>query len=453
MVLFDAIPGPEQHNAARAVSAGAAMATRGADETASTVIALLREPLRREALSAASLRLARRDAADAVADLALRLRRTVQPPVLILTISNGAGHISVAHAIASELREIDPAASPLVVDVADYMSWLTKLTHVTLYLWLVKHAPALWDRIDRYQKTQRHTSPDWYYRRGCRRLFALVSRLRPRAIVATEVGCAEIGALIKRDLALGCALIAVNGEYDADRAWIQPEIDVYCTATSQVGEELCAHGAISERLRVLGVPLSREFHIGSSSSRERADVCSRLNLDTDAPVILVSGGSEGLGGIDAVVSRLLRIQRCRASIVVLAGRNARLKAACERLAGPHARDRVRVLGWTSDVAALMRAADVMVSKLGHTFDEALASGLPVVALEPPPGSERVQYHLLDSWGVGRAVHSLDEMAAVVERLLRNPSELAQMRRAALSRHTPGAAQHIAALLLREEARV
>jgi processive 1,2-diacylglycerol beta-glucosyltransferase len=452
MVLFDAIPGPEQHNAARAVAAGAAVATRGADETASTVVALLREPLRREALSAAALRLARRDAADAVADLALRLRSNEQPPVLILTISNGAGHTSVAHAIASELREVDPAASPLVVDVADYMNRLTKLTHVTLYLWLVTHAPALWGRIDRYQKSQRRTSPDWYYRRGCRALFALASRLRPRAIVATEVGCAEIAALIKRDLALDCPLIAVNGEYDADRAWIQPEIDVYCAATSQVGDELRAHGAITERLRVLGVPLAREFHIRNSPSRERADVCTRLNLDADEPVVLVSGGSEGLGGIDAVVSRLLRVPRCRLNIVVLVGRNTRLKTACERIAGRQGRHRVRVLGWTSDVAELMRAADVMVSKLGHTFDEALASGLPVVALEPPPGSERVQYHLLDSWGVGRAVRSLDEMAAVVERLLRNPSELAEMRRAALGRHTPGAAQHIAALLLREGAR-
>jgi UDP-N-acetylglucosamine:LPS N-acetylglucosamine transferase len=333
------------------------------------------------------------------------------------------------------------------------MSRLTKLTHVTLYLWLVKHAPALWDRIDRYQKTRRHTSPDWYYRHGCRRLFALVSRLRPRAIVATEVGCAEIGALIKRDLALECPLIAVNGEYDADRAWIQPEIDVYCTATSQVGDELRAHGAISERLRVLGVPLAREFHIATSPSQERADVCNRLDLDSGAPVILVSGGSEGLGGIDAVVARLLRIPRSDASIVVLAGRNSRLKTACERIGGHQAPHRVRVLGWTSDVAELMRGADLMVSKLGHTFDEALASGLPVIALEPPPGSERVQYQLLNSWGVGRAVQSLDEMAAVVERLLRNPSELAQMRRAALGRHTPGAAQHIAALLVRDGARV
>ena len=450
MVLFDAIPGPEQHNAARVVAAGAALMTRGPEDTADAVISLLRQPERRRALAAGAAALAKREAADIVAGLALELCQTATPPVLILTISNGAGHTSVAKAIAAELREADTAEA-VVLDVAEYMTPLARFTHLTLYLWLVKHLPALWGRIDRYQKRQRHTSPEWYYRRGCRRLFEVVHGMRPRAIVVTEVGCAEIAALIKRDLALRCLLIAVNGEYDSDRAWIQPEIDVYCTATTQARDELRAYGALSERLRVVGVPLARAFGRSVSRAHDRADMCGALNLDVNEPIIMVSGGSEGLGGIDAVVDRLLRIPECHAGIVVLAGRNARLRADCESIGlkyGPH---RVRVLGWSHDVAALMRAAELMVSKLGHTFDEALASGLPVVALEPPPGSERVQYGLLEGWGVGRAVRDLEEMAAVVAHLLAHPRQLSEMRRAAERRHTPNAAQRIAEIVMAEGA--
>ena len=115
-------------------------------------------------------------------------------PVLILTIANGAGHIRVAEGIASAIRAVQPTLPVLIVDVADYMTRLTRFTHVDAYLWLVKHAPAAWDRIDRYQKKQTHTSPDWYYRRGCNRLFELAGRLRPRALVATEVGCGDFAA-------------------------------------------------------------------------------------------------------------------------------------------------------------------------------------------------------------------------------------------------------------------
>ena len=449
MVFFNAIPGPEQHNAATVVEAGGAIMTRGADETAAVVLSLLRDEGQRSAMIAGALRLAQPDAASVVARLALDASQHARRPVLILTISNGAGHTSVAHAIAEELRATNSSLSPTVIDVADYMTAAARFTHLTAYLWLVKHTPAVWAVIDRYQKRKPRTSPEWYYRRGCRRLFALARQLHPGALVATEVGCAEIAALMKRDLRLDCPLVAVNSEYDTDRAWMQPEVDVYCAATAEAVEELSAHGAPRPRLRVIGVPVTREFRRQHARAADRAAVCRRLNLDPQPPLLLVSGGSEGLGQIDAVVRRLLRIHDISTNVVVLAGRNERLKVQCERLDWKTTGHRLRVLGWTTDTAELMRAADLMISKLGHTFDEALASGLPIVALEPPPGSERVQYRLLDKWGVGRAVANLDDMAAAVERLLASPTELAKMRSAARLRQTPDAAQHIAALVAGE----
>src|SRR5207244_2570237 len=117
----------------------------------------------------------------------------------LLTIGNGAGHTRAAEAIAEAIAAASDDVAVSVVDVADYMTVTARPTHVHLYLWLVRHAPAIWGRIDRYQKRQRHTSPEWYYRKGCRHLFDLVRRMQPAALVATEVGCCEIAALIKRD--------------------------------------------------------------------------------------------------------------------------------------------------------------------------------------------------------------------------------------------------------------
>ncbi len=91
----------------------------------------------------------------------------------------------------------------------------------------------------------------------------------------------------------------------------------------------------------------------------------------------------------------------------------------------------------------MQAADLMVSKPGHTFDEAIASGLPLVSLPPPPGSERVQFRLLDEWNVGRGVRDLDELGVVVARLLGDGKELAALRQAARRRARPAAARAVA----------
>ena len=75
----------------------------------------------------------------------------------------------------------------------------------------------------------------------------------------------------------------------------------------------------------------------------------------------------------------------------------------------------------------MQIADVLVSKLGLTFYEAMACGLPIIALEPPPGAERIQYNLLENFGTGRAAKTVEEAANAVEELLADKDELQMMR--------------------------
>ncbi len=367
-----------------------------------------------------------------------KARIRMAEPTLILAISNGAGHIRAAEAIAEAIRA--DGGSAVVVDVADYMSGTARFTHITAYIWLVKNAPRLWDRIDRYQKKQTRTSPDWYYRLGCARLFQLVRELRPKAMVATEVGCCEIAALIKRDLKLDVPLVAINVNYDADYAWLRPEVDFYGVTTEEVRAELIDFGAPHDRIAAWGVPMSAGF---ASLDRDcaRAQVCRWLKLDPDEGLVLISGGGEGIGPIEKITLRLLRLESTP-QIVVVTGKNQRLQRSLENVLGENGH-RVRVLGWTNRIAELMRASDLTVSKLGNTFDEAIAAELPIVALEPPPGSERVQYGLLDEWGVGCAVRTVDEMADTISGLLEHSVELDAMRERQRGRRLMGAADRVA----------
>ena len=364
-------------------------------------------------------------------------------PILILAISNGAGHLRAAEATAEAIRA--GGGSAVVIDVADYMIWAARFTHVTAYLWLVKHTPQVWDLIDRFQKRQSQTSPDWYYRRGCAPLFELARCLQPKAIVATEVGCCEIAALIKKDLKLDVPLVAINVNYDADLAWVRPEVDLYCVATEQVRTELITFGAAESRIAVWGVPMSPDF--GSlTKANARAEVCEWLNLDPDQGLVLVAGGSEGMGQIERVTLRLMLLESVQT--IVVTGKNQRLQHSLQNQANGN-RDRIRVLGWTNRFAQIMRASDVMVSKLGNTFDEAIAAELPIVALKPPPGSERVQYELLNQWHVGFAVRTVDDVVATVGRLMRNSSELVPMRASARRRRLIDAGDRVAAWLKTE----
>ena len=166
-------------------------------------------------------------------------------------------------------------------------------------------------------------------------------------------------------------------------------------------------------------------------------------------MLLVAGGGEGMGRLEEVTGRLLALEESKPQVVVVTGRNEGARRRCERLARRTGGERLRVLGWTERMPELMRASDLLVSKLGTTFDEALACELPIVALEPPPGSERVQYRLLDEWGTGRAVRSLDELAAAVAHLLARPGELEAMRAKARELSKTDAAPRVARWILEE----
>jgi processive 1,2-diacylglycerol beta-glucosyltransferase len=188
-----------------------------------------------------------------------------------------------------------------------------------------------------------------------------------------------------------------------------------------------------------GVPLAPEFFGPLNRRAARGTLAARFALDPSAPIVLVSGGSEALGRPDEIAGRLLALERLRPQVIVLAGRNEDVRRRCESFGN----DRLRVMGWTSAVRELMEAADVMVTKPGHTFDEAIATELPMVVLPPPPGSEQVQYRLLEEWGVGRAVRTLDEMADAVTALLDDPAQLDAHRVAAARHRDGGAAARIA----------
>ena len=150
-----------------------------------------------------------------------------------------------------------------------------------------------------------------------------------------------------------------------------------------------------------------------------------------------------MGRILDIAERLLRAD-VFANLIVLAANNGRLKQECEDLKKTaDNKNRLRVLGWTDRIPELFRAADILVSKLGNTFDEAIASSLPIIAMPPPPGAEQVQYELIEKLGIGRSVKTVGDVVAVVMELLEDGDVLRQMRSRMLAGGRHDAAEKLA----------
>jgi UDP-N-acetylglucosamine:LPS N-acetylglucosamine transferase len=118
---------------------------------------------------------------------------------------------------------------------------------------------------------------------------------------------------------------------------------------------------------------------------------------------LVTGGSLGIGSLDASVSDVLAVPGW--TPVVLCGSNELLRQRLSRWPG------VVALGWRDDVPAIMQAVDCVVDNAGgFTSLEALASGTPVVSYRPLAGHGRANARAMELAGLAPYVRSRADLA-------------------------------------------
>ncbi len=152
-------------------------------------------------------------------------------------------------------------------------------------------------------------------------------------------------------------------------------------------------------------------------------------------------GGAGIGGIGELAERLLRLDR-DFQVVALAGRNEKLLATLQELAGRHPR-RLFPLGFTRVIERVMAASDLAITKPGGlTTSECLAMGLPMVVVSPIPGQEERNADFLLENGAALKACDAGALAYRVAKLLDEPKELAMLRRNAERLGKPNAARSV-----------
>lgn len=274
---------------------------------------------------------------------------------------------------------------------------------------------------------------------GANRLIAGVRREAPDLIVCPQAAVAAVFAQARARGELDVPVVAVLTDYAAHPFWADPAADFVIAPSQDVADLLERLGVPSDRLSVHGIPIHPAF----SSLPSRGEARKSLALPPSAPVVLLTGGSQGLGGLDAMAQALLRAAP-RASVLALCGANDGLRRSLSRLG--EAGGRLRAFGPQPPalVAAMLAASDLHLGKPGGlTAAESLAAGAPMVLATPLPGQERANArHLIE---VGAAVMGGEpkKAALVCAGLLGDRPRLAALRAAALAAGRPEAAGEIA----------
>lgn len=221
--------------------------------------------------------------------------------------------------------------------------------------------------------------------------------------------------------------------------WFTPGLDFYSVPYAEMAPRARAQGIDGARIAALGMPIRAE--ILHEAQRPKAEVRQQLGIEGERPLVLLVGGGDGVGPLAAIVQQL-QAHRAPATLVVIAGRNQRLRQHLLRQA--QTMPNLRVLGFTEHMARWLRAADILVSKAGpNTLAEAFVMGLPTVLYGAIPGQEWGNVTLVRKHGAGIWEPGPRQSAEAILSLLASPPKRAQMAQQAASLATPEAAGRIA----------
>src|SRR5438067_10245869 len=155
-----------------------------------------------------------------------------------------------------------------------------------------------------------------------------------------------------------------------------------------------------------------------------------LGLDPDKFTVFVNAGWEGGGNIPQIFRELARGE-LDVQAIFLAGKNEALKSEAESIAS-EAKFPIKVIGYSDEVEQLMRAANVMISKLGGlTTFEALACRVPIIAdvITDPMPQEAGTADLIAQRGAGVMLKRSSDVVPVVRRMMEDEVLYSRMRAA------------------------
>ncbi|MGH9638487.1 MAG: glycosyltransferase, partial [Bryobacteraceae bacterium] len=182
----------------------------------------------------------------------------------------------------------------------------------------------------------------------------------------------------------------------------------------------------------LGHPPSGVFRVSGMILRPQFYETGKaaVELDPDVPTGLVLFGGEGSHAMYSIAQRLGN-SAAKLQLILICGRNAALQNRLERL---QTRNKLHLVGFTTDIPLYMRSSDFFIGKPGPgSISEALHMGLPVIVernVRTLP-QERFNADWVRENGLGLVLPNFRGIEKAVESLLEG-DRLAQMKARALA---------------------
>jgi len=237
--------------------------------------------------------------------------------------------------------------------------------------------------------------------------------------------------------------VVLTDWHSVHRFWVARGVSHYAAPTESARQDCIRFGAPPASIDVVGIPVRREFASPVDRDAARAGL-GGLGLDARRFTILAMVGAEGSPRALANIARLAQLD-LDAQLLVISGRNEALRRHVEHLP---ARMPVRALGFVDNVAELMRAADLLLTKAGGvTLAEAFCCGVPVVVHDVLPGQEAGNLDYVLGEEAVLFAPDPDVLARIAGEMVRDPGKRAGLAERGVRLARPLASQEIVRGLL------
>ncbi len=328
------------------------------------------------------------------------------PGILIVSASTGTGHMRAGDALREAASDAYPELPVRHVDLLETAPAWVRAVYGTGYEMVATRAPRTWKEIYRLTDGDGGDRARWapMARRLLFREFGRILASGPwSACVCTHFLPSQVAA--RHPSAPGVSLVITD--FTVHRYWVQPSVGRYFVATEAAAADVRRRVA-GARVDATGIPVASAI----ARAPDRAAARAALGLD-ERPLLLVTGGGLGVG-VEEAVSAALEATPQEVTVAAVCGRNERARARLEARGLPA--ERLRVLGYVTDMERWMAAADVVSGKPGGLFtSEALALGKPLVLTRPIPGAEEGNTEAVVREDAALAGHGDDEMRAAFHR--------------------------------------
>ena len=370
--------------------------------------------------------------------------------VIIFYAKYGGGHLSAARSIENCIKT---NYNGIEVELIDFMEYVNKeFNKITTkaYAEMAKKVPKAYGSI--YWKSEKgplaHISTTSNKLLSIR-LHKLLQDKAPDLIICTHPFASQMCGYLTKHHKLNTQIATILTDFASHDQWLvyNEYINKLFVANKEMKETLISKGIPSNKVFVTGIPISDRFLI----NYDKSSIFLDFNLSPNKKTVLFFGGGEfGLGkSYTLKVFETFVKNSADLQIIAISGKNQKLKEAFENIVIKYNKEaNVHIFEYTNMVPELMSISNLVVTKPGGlTTSESLASGLPIVVINPIPGQEEENATYLVKHNAAIWLKKYDNIEQIVTNLLADSQKLDEMSKNAKSISKPNATNDICKILL------